>query len=628
MKKRNVQRVSAWTMYLFLLPALLWGSPTADPYSEINENWDRFGAVYGRILDYYFTDLNHEDIMRAAIDGMLEELDTYSQFYDAEGLRQLRQDTTGKFAGLGITVAIKDRYPVIIAPIEGSPAFRAGLAPGDLIVEVEGRDTFDLGLEEIVHILRGEPGTSVHIRVASKRGAPGRELALEREVITIKSVALTEMVHQGIGYISMRHTRFSEYTAAEVEEALVNLKEEGVEGLILDLRGNPGGLLSQATRVADLFLPKDAPIVSIRERNGRREEVRYSQRNPIAGDLPLVILIDEGSASASEIVAGAIQDNDRGVILGSTSFGKGSVQTIFDLHETRDSALKLTTAKYYTPSGRSIHRESHTTMRNLFSEVLFSGIKLPAGTVLDLVVKAEDLLQARAALQARFDLVGADADQVLAASLGSLVGNRDGAERLSDSLEVSSEETVQSFYTSKKREVFGGGGINPDIEVAADNLPGYVTDLNRRRLFFDFVVDYVAADSSLIQMAEPEVDQAMMEAFTRYLVEKIEDNEFHRPGQQELKNLKNMAAELQWNAAIRLALEQLELEIEADFLQSLEIQLKPHIRAGLKRELALRLKGKSASLRVELETDPQLWAAINLLIDVGRYSQLLQVGTS
>ncbi len=617
-----------WIAFLLLLPTNIGGSPTADPYDEVNENWDRFGAVYSRILEYYYSELNHSDIMRAAIEGMLEELDTYSQFYDAEGLRQLRQDTTGKFEGLGITVAIKDHYPVVIAPIEGSPAFEAGLLPGDLIVAVEDEDTYDLTLEEVVRLLRGEPGSAVRIRVATRGGAPSRELEIVRKTITIKSVALIEVLDHDIGYISLRQTRFSEDTAAEVEEALEQLKKRNIVGLVLDLRGNPGGLLSQATRVADLFLPKDAAIVSIRERNGRQEEVRYSQRRPIAGDLPLVVLIDEGSASASEIVAGAIQDNDRGVILGTASFGKGSVQTIFDLHETKDNALKLTTALYYTPSGRSIHRESPATSRGLFSEVPFAGIKLPAGVVLDMVVKAEDLNQAKAAIRARFGLEEADIEQVLAVPFSSLV-SPSTKDKDPNTRPETAEEKNQSFYTTKKREVFGGGGISPDIEVAANDLPRSVMDLNRRRLFFDFVVDYVSADSSLMLAEEvPEVNEAMMEAFFEHLISKAEKNEFYRPGQQELEGLTKLADEMKWSPEVQQTIGILKEKLKEDFVQGLRTELTPYITNALKRELTLRLKGRNESLRIELENDMPLDTAIELLIDERRYTRLLQDGAS
>ena len=182
-----------WIGLVILLTAVgAYPTTAEDPYAKINTSWERFGAVYSRIVDNYYADLDQEEIMGAAIDGMLGQLDSYSQYYDEEGLRQLRQDTTGKFAGLGITVAIKDRFPVVISPIEDTPAFRAGLQPGDLIVEVEGQSTLDMLLEEVVNTLRGEPGTKVVIKVAHRLGSLPRRIEIEREIIKIKSVVLVE----------------------------------------------------------------------------------------------------------------------------------------------------------------------------------------------------------------------------------------------------------------------------------------------------------------------------------------------------------------------------------------------------------------------------------------------------
>ena len=358
--------------------------------------------------------------MRAAIEGMLRQLDAYSQYFDEEGLRQLRQDTTGRFAGLGITVGIMEQTPVVIAPIEGTPADRAGLLPGDLIVAIEGRATYGRSLEEVVTELRGEPGSSVRITIRRRGEIANWDVVIVREMIRIRSVAVSEEILPGIGFISMRQTRFSEETSAEMEAALEQLFARGVKGLILDLRGNPGGLLSQATEVADLFLPKGAPIVSVRERAGRRQETKHSERRPPAAKVPLVILIDGGSASAAEIVAGAVQDNDRGLVVGTTSFGKGSVQTIFDLSDHARAALKLTTALYFTPSGRSIHRESLTSPG--VQQVPFGELRLPAGMLLSLVLTSPDVDVARDRLRARFDLDEGISRRILETTLGGLAG--------------------------------------------------------------------------------------------------------------------------------------------------------------------------------------------------------------
>ncbi|MBT4503245.1 MAG: S41 family peptidase [Gemmatimonadetes bacterium] len=616
-----------------LMALLLWltaarATPDPDPYTGVNESWDRFGSVYGRIVDNYYASIDQKEIMQAAIEGMLDRLDTYSQFYDEEGLRQLRQDTTGKFAGLGITVAIKDHYPVVISPIEGTPADRAGLLPGDLIVAIEGRDTRDLPLDEIVDILRGEPGTQVRIEVAgSVRRMEGREVTITREVIKIKSVPLVEELDSGIGYISMRQTRFSEDTGEEVERALEELKAKGVKGVVLDLRGNPGGLLSQATQVADLFLPKGAPIVAVKEREGRRQEVKKSQRQPAAGDLPLVVLIDGGSASASEIVAGAIQDNDRGIILGTTSFGKGSVQTIFDLQETEDAALKLTTALYYTPSGRSIHRDSFSGLGELSFQLSMGERRLPAGPTLDIILRAENLQQAGAALRARFDLEGEAIDQILSTPLGSLAGFPD-IEVTPDS--STSRGNGETYFTRKGRKVYGGGGITPDLSVEGDLPPDYVLELERRRLFFDFIVDFVAADSSSFHQVDvrPEKEEELVVAFREFLRLKDAVASYEKTVHRELDQLRTLAEEMGWSQEVLASINRVSESIDEELSHGFTRKLEPYIREGLRRELGLRLKGRKEQLRIGLERDAQLEKAIEVLLDGQSYRRVLDGGTS
>ena len=602
---------------IFLLTSggVIRAATTEDPYAAVNASWERFGAVYSRILENYYSSLDQEEIMSAAINGMLGQLDSYSEYYDEEGLRQLRQDTTGKFAGLGITVAIKDRFPVVISPIEDTPAFRAGLRPGDLIVAVEGKSTLDMQLESVVNALRGDPGTKVAISVATHLGATPREVEIQREIITIKSVVLVEELEKKIGYISMRRTRFSEYTSSEVEEAIKSLPQ--VEGLILDLRGNPGGLFSQATQVADLFLPRGVPIVSIKEREGRREEVKYSDRHSIARDIPLVVLIDEGSASASEIVAGAIQDNDRGVIVGAASFGKGSVQTIFDLREREEesSALKLTTALYYAPSGRSIHREQD--IAKPVHRVLFGDRELPHQLVMDLVLRSENRAKALSALQSHFDMNSESAESVLLIRLGDLVGkSMMGAAGLPDSM------ANRTYYTQRGRKVFGGGGIKPDIRVESEPFPPYVQELERRRLFFDFVIDYVSTDSSWAEEHPGlTVSDEMVEGFMEFVQDRSLDQ--GQKGLNQIEELEDLAEKMDWGEEVQESIHQLRAVVKQEWERRHSSKLEPYIKSALRRELILRFKGRKAQLLEELQQDVQLAKAIEVLADQDQYLGVL-----
>ena len=604
-------------IFLFASANAIQAAPTEDPYAEVNASWERFGAVYSRILENYYARLDQREVMSAAIKGMLGQLDPYSEYYDEEGLRQLRQDTTGKFAGLGITVAIKDRFPVVISPIEDTPAFRAGLRPGDLIVAVEGKSTLDMQLESVVNALRGEPGTKVAISVAPHLGATPREVEIQREIITIRSVVLVEELQKKIGYISMRQTRFSEHTSSEVEEAIKSLPR--VEGLILDLRGNPGGLFSQATQVADLFLPQGVPIVSIKERDGRREEVKYSHRHSIARNVPLVVLIDEGSASASEIVAGAIQDNDRGVVVGAASFGKGSVQTIFDLREREEeaSALKLTTALYYAPSGRSIHREQD--IAKPVHSVLFGDRELPHQLVMDLILRSENRAKALSALQSHFDMDSESAESVLLIRLGDLVGkSKMGAAGLSDSM------GNQTYYTQRGRKVFGGGGIRPDISVESEPFPPYVQELERRRLFFDFVIDYVSADSSWAE-EHPDltVSDEMVEGFMEFVRTKDIGLDQDQKGLNQIADLEDLAEKMDWGEAAQESIQQLRAAVKQEWERRYSSELEPYIKSALRRELILRFRGRKAQLLEGLQEDVQLARAIEVLADREQYLGVL-----
>jgi carboxyl-terminal processing protease len=590
----------------------------ADPYEDINIGWDRLGAVLSRIVDNYYADIENAEIMQAAIEGMVDHLDSHSQFYDEADMRKLRQDTTGKYAGLGITIAIKDGFPIIISTMEDTPAWRSGIRSGDLIVSIEDLETKNMSLDEIVHQLRGDPGSVANLSLVSKIGAPERSMSIKRQLIRIYSVAFVDTMEPNIGYVSMRETRFSETTADEVKAAVMKVLENGAKSLILDLRGNPGGLLNQATQVADIFLPKGAPIVSIRERDGRHEDVKMSKYPLTTEEVPLVVLIDEASASASEIVAGAIQDNDCGIILGTTSFGKGSVQTIFELNEKTDSALKLTTALYYTPSGRSIHRE-FSGFNGSLDYISLGEHQVSAKALLGVLRNATNEDAALSSIQLLFGLDATAAQNLLSIRMRDLI-TMTGSDMNKDTANVSRGDSV--YFTKGGRKVYGGGGIYPDVYVDVSKRPKYVTNLERKRVFFDFMVDFLSAES-IIESERAIVDEVMLDAFAKYIFKKkLEDNIEDEYVRLHIDALVSFADEFGWREVVN-ALEPLGDELDFAIRQGLMTKMKPFISAALNRELVLRSLGKKALIKHDLLEDDQFSRAREILADSEKYKKIL-----
>ena len=318
---------------------------------EIYKELDLFEHALSIVRSDYVEEPKAKDLIYGALKGMLSTLDPYSQFLDPDSYNELKVDTEGEFGGLGIEITIKDDLLTIISPIDDTPAYNAGLRAGDRIVKIDGELTRGITLLEAVKKLRGKPKTKVTLTIFREGETELKETELERAIITIESVREANILEDHIAYI--RLSDFREKTADDLSAAIKRLKEQAMDSLILDLRNNPGGLLDVAVSVAELFLNRNQLIVTTRGRlRNQNQELRARAAGSVNG-VPLVVLINEGSASASEIVAGAIQDHHRGVIMGTKSHGKASVQTIFPLKD--GSALRLTTSKYFTPSGRSIH---------------------------------------------------------------------------------------------------------------------------------------------------------------------------------------------------------------------------------------------------------------------------------
>jgi carboxyl-terminal processing protease len=335
-------------------------STDSTPKDAVYPNMRLFSEVMEKVRRDYVdgTNLTYQDLVYGALKGMINELDPHSEFLDPEKYKDLQSDTEGHFGGLGIVIAMKDNFVTVVAPMEDTPGFKAGILSGDRIIKINGKSTENMTLPDAVKILRGDPNTEVSMTLMRPSSGQVKDYTLTRAVITVDMVKDINgkkefpLGENKIGYV--RLTQFGEKTSDDLEAALKKLKGQGMQALIIDLRWNPGGLLDQAVEVCEKFLPRGQLIVSTEGRNASQDSKhRAAGRGDELNGMPIVVLVNLGSASASEIVSGCLQDLHRAIILGEKTFGKGSVQSIIPLDD--GSALRLTTAKYYTPSHKVIH---------------------------------------------------------------------------------------------------------------------------------------------------------------------------------------------------------------------------------------------------------------------------------
>ena len=428
-----------------------WFVERVSARKDIYSYLDLFTDALDKVERGYVDEVESRDLMYGAIRGMLSSLDPYSMFLDEDEFKDFQVTTEGEFGGLGIQITVREGVLTVVSPVEGTPAYDLGIQSGDRIVGIEGEATYGITVDEAIKKLRGEPGTKVNITIRREGVEELLDYTVTRDTIRIDSVPYAMLLDDAVGYV--RVSRFSRTSADELREKLDQLDAEGMERLIIDLRSNPGGLLTQAVDVTDIFLETGELIVSTRGRMTSQNQSFYA-RTPARydRDFPIVVLVNGGSASASEILAGAIQDWDRGVVVGTTSFGKGSVQTLMRLRPfTKECAMKLTTAKWYMASGRAIEKPERW-------------------------------------------------DDLLAESDGEAEGE---------------PEKKPEYRTAAGRVVYGGGGVTPDIEMRSRVRPDLVVDLERREEFFEFAIEYAAANE--LPDGPIEVDSEMWDAFVDFL---------------------------------------------------------------------------------------------------------------
>ncbi len=355
----RIKRIGLWLLVCGIFLGLSLGigmcakDKSVNQKEKLYESLELFADTVSIINGGFVDEVDSKDLIYGALKGMLSSLDPYSQFLDPDTYKEMKVTTGGEFGGLGIEISIRDNLLTVISPIAGTPAYRIGIKAYDRILKIDDESTKDITLIEAVKKMRGKPGEPVKLTILREGAGRLLEFNIVRDIIKIESIKEAEIIEDKIGYIQI--AEFQEHTKRDLDKALKKLEAQGMKGLIIDLRNNPGGLLTVAVEIADFFLPEGKLIVSTKGRNLAQNLVFKSHKTSAHLDYPIVILINEGSASGSEIVAGALRDNKRALLLGTKTFGKGSVQTIIPLSD--GSAVRLTTSKYYLPCGESIHEE-------------------------------------------------------------------------------------------------------------------------------------------------------------------------------------------------------------------------------------------------------------------------------
>ncbi len=518
----------------------LFGSSAQAKVDQYTEFLRRYTYVLRLVEEEYVTEVEPKDLVHASIRGMLRTLDPHSNFLPKQEYTQLQERQQGSYHGLGISVQMREGNLTVISPFEGTPAYRLGIRSGDIISKIEGDPTHGVELDAAVKKLRGPKGSEVTISITRAGYDQPLDFTIVRDKIDLKSVPYAFMLNEDTGYV--RISDFTETTDRELHENLVALQIDGATKMVLDLRNNPGGLLDQAVLVSNTFLEKGSLVVYTEGRTAGSDVQYLAEQASSNADMPLVVLVSRGSASASEIVSGAIQDHDRGLIVGENTFGKGLVQSIYRISE--GNGLALTTAKYYTPSGRSIQRDYSGSFDDYYYNARNGEPEAPSGEV---------------------------------------------------------------KYTTAGREVYGGGGINPDIPVRYPRLPKAVLALNSKNVFFKYSTRFAAEDDrrlldgagiqpAEVRTARPKnirlidkgfrVDDEVLEDFFSFL-----DEEGMAYSREEL-------AEHRDRLALRIEVEIFSALWGAVAARTIEVQYDPTVNAGL----------DALPLAAELLSDPVAYA--------------------
>ncbi|NLI98461.1 S41 family peptidase [bacterium] len=470
-------KITVGIFAILLLSATWVGSRLSADKTNIYTSLEVFQRVLQITRDSYVEDVDMNEMIHDAMNGMLQELDPYSMYMSAKDYESLNITMEGEFGGLGIEIGMTDGWLTVIAPMEGTPAARAGMQAGDWIIAIDGESTEGFSIDKAISKLRGNPGTQVTIKISRHGMDDPIEMTITRDIIKLNAVNYVGKLDSDVGYI--RFSKFSRTALDEMKTALDSLfQKEGVKKLILDIRSNGGGYLGEGVDVSDLFLPRDLEIVQTRGRVPQSFRTYRSHDDALYGtDYPLIVLTDGGSASAAEILAGALQDWERALIVGDTTFGKGSVQTIHPLPDS--GRLKLTTAYWYTPSGRCINKDAK-----------------------------------------------------------------------SDTLGKKSAPPIFETLGKRKRKIYGGGGIAPDVFVKSESMDPLVFKFTSKRIFFYYMVDYISKHPDMQEgfVIDDEMLKALASEARKREIE-FTDDEFAKAKEQMIFRLRLEAASQKWGSS-------------------------------------------------------------------------------
>ena len=527
---------------------------------EISKSIDIYNSLLRELNLNYVDEIDPGELNETAIDAMLKQMDPYTVFIPESEIENYKLMTTGEYGGIGALIQYDGEYTRISDPYEGWPAQKAGLQAGDAILSVNGVDTHKKTTEQVSELLKGQPGTEVTLKIRRYGVEKPIEKTLKREKVKIDNIPYATVFDNGIAYISL--SGFTREAGKEMKEKLVSMKkEQDLKGVIIDLRGNGGGLLNEAVDIVNLFIPKGKPVVSMKGKTPTANNLHSTNNQPVDEQVPLAILVDGASASASEIVSGAIQDYDRGVIIGQRTFGKGLVQNILPL--SYNTQMKVTVAKYYIPSGRCIQEIDYSKKGKI----------------------AKDTLDAQPSTLHAQDTLG------------------------------------KPFITAAGRTVYEGHGIMPDVKI---ELPKYATVtayLYAKNYIFDYATKYYNEHPSIAPAKEFKIDDATYNDFMKF----VKDKSFSYTTESEkvLADLKKCAETEGYLESIRPEMENLEKQLQADKENDL-VKNRKDIEELLRLEIVGRYYYQVGRIIASLENDEDLQEAFRILLDKQRYESILK----